>query len=243
MECCSCNAWCEPIKEEEVLDYEGKVEDNVDETLGRYHSVNYPIILNYNEKALNGGMIKEENNKIYSLIKYSDRYQKAIDTCSEDEGCVEIEGVKYNQGAGVVKIFDKNKNDSLEESILALIEKENKDSSNCKVNIQNYQFGKLATIELVDSLSPTNEEVEDWFREKSSINHNFSGRDVLAEKAAEMCSTFTCSYGPCIRHFLYNDEVKDVFVYFSTGGWDASLIDQEGIKIVSGDNLTQLPEK
>ncbi|MCK5466702.1 hypothetical protein KAI56_04400 [Candidatus Parcubacteria bacterium] len=197
-----------------------------------YYSPTHKIALRYKiDNTKEKVVINDENNSIRLLISYPEKYQNSID-CDNNKDCTEIDGLKYHNGVGYITVYEVATNSSFEDEVVKILKKENYNPDYCNLNIEDYQFGKIVTIELREALKPTQDEINKWLKDNAHMEDIVSVEDaILGEKTNNLCSFYACGYGPCKRHFLYNGGNK--MVYYSTGGMDMPDIDPSYIKFIN----------
>jgi len=226
---------------EKQINNESKKQDYMEllgefETSGVYNNIYYSpthkIALRYKiDNTKEKVVINDENNNIRLLIPYPEKYQGSID-CDNNKDCAEIGGLKYHNGVGYITVYEVTANSSFEDEVVKILKKENYNPDYCNLNIEDYQFGKIATIELREALKPTQDEINKWLKDNDHAEDIISVENaILGEKTNNLCSFYACGYGPCKKHFLYNGGNK--MVYYSTGGTDMPDIDPLYIKFIN----------
>ncbi|MCK5466646.1 hypothetical protein KAI56_04120 [Candidatus Parcubacteria bacterium] len=186
-----------------------------------YLSPKHNITLRYNKDVPHNeleSILFENENVIRILIPAKPKNQDIVD-CSDDyyynkKICYKFYDIKYFENTNKLTIYENNFND-IKQAISDLIEKEGGDMKNCDLQIENYKDNKKIILKLSDNLTPTEEEVEKWVE----INGDKSGaylnkQFVQAEKSEKLCSKFAQSDMPYVNFFIFNENRKDIFVYF-----------------------------
>ena len=204
-----------------------------------YFNPKYNIALQYNKDVPHNeleSILFEDENTIKILVPVKQKNQDIID-CNDytgDINCYEFYNTKYFENTNKITIFENNFED-IEEAITDLILKKGGDMKNCNLQIEDYGDNKKATLRLSDNLAPTEEEIEQWGKINGDDNGAYSFKQLIqAEKSEKLCSKFAQSDMPYVSFFIFNENRKDIFVYFEFNyAIGNEYIDPESIRFLN----------
>ncbi len=204
-----------------------------------YFNPKYNIALQYNKDVPHNeleSILFEDENTIKILVPVKQKNQDIIDCndYTEDINCYEFYNTKYFENTNKITIFENNFED-IEEAITGLILKKGGDMKNCNLQIEDYGDNKKATLRLSDNLAPTEEEIEQWGKINGDDNGAYSFKQLIqAEKSEKLCSKFAQSDMPYVSFFIFNENRKDIFVYFEFNyAIGNEYIDPESIRFLN----------
>ena len=192
-----------------------------------YFNSKYNIALQYNKDVPRNDLesiLYEDENTIKMLVPVKPKSQDLVD-CDDDRyaynflykeniNCYEFYNIKYTENSNKITIFENNF-ENIEKAISDLIIREGGNMKNCELQIEDYKDNKKVTLRLSDSLTPTEKEIEQWVKINGDRAGAYSNEQfVQAEKSEKLCSKFAKSDMPYVSFFIFNENRKDIFIYF-----------------------------
>ena len=204
-----------------------------------YFNPKYNITLQYNKDVPHNDLesiLFEDKNTIKILVPVKQKNQNPIN-CDDYKGninCYEFYNIKYFENSNKLTIYENSFN-NIKQAISDLIKKEGGDMKNCDLQIEDYKNNKKATLRLSDSLTPTEKEMEQWIKINGDSNGAYSSKQLAqAERSKKLCSKFAQSDMPYVSFFIFNENRKDIFVYFEFNyAIGNEYIDPESIKFLN----------
>jgi hypothetical protein len=142
----------------------------------------------------------------------------------EEKDCEYIDGQYFSELGEAFGIFEKSKEESIEDAILKLVSDEGKNPEDCKVVKFDDGNRKTAKIESTEPIEVTEaeleglEEKEIWHGAEESIRNN-----KLRELCSDYAGAWTIPMGG--QYFIYdNENHKDIFIFAKEGGMGVSWI-------------------
>ncbi len=163
--------------------------------------------------------IMERDGKIILLVNFEgDEY------ACEEKNCEYIDGRYFEELGEAFGIFEKSKEESIEDAILKLVSDEGKNPEDCKVVKSDDGNRKIAKIELIEPIEVTENEIaEDESGLPSEIVEELIRNNKLRELCSDYAGTWTFPLGG--QYFIYDDENhKNIFIFAKERGMGMSWI-------------------
>ena len=179
-----------------------------------YRSANLGVEFSYKAYRTGeiGSFIQEKGNEIRLMVA-EENNERNLERCSKDNECQLINGFPYWPGIGGLNVYEKNTNESIEDAIAKLINKNGGDASRCNIETI-YPIPEEKSYQI----KPKNKYVPI----KKEDHETMQDRQNREQYNIKVCSKFARS-----SYFIYHpDESKTKFSYIY---WDGQYLDAPDI--------------
>jgi hypothetical protein len=159
--------------------------------------------------------IMEKDGKIILLANFEE-------DC-EEKDCEYIDGMYFTELGEAFGIFEKSKEESIDDAILKLVSDEAENPEDCKVVKFDDGNRKTAKIESVEPIEVTEDEIKEM---EDPFPEEIIERIIRNKKLRELCSDYAGDWSfPSGQYFIYDDENhKDIFIFAKESGMGMSWI-------------------
>lgn len=163
--------------------------------------------------------IIERDGKIILLVNFKDD-----ESACEEKNCEYIDGRYFTKLGEAFDIFEKSKEEPIEDAILKLVSDEGKNPEECKVVKFDDGNRKTAKIKSVEPIEVTEAEIAEYENGlPSEIIEELIRNNKLRELCSDYAGAWTIPGGD--QYFIYDDENhKDIFIFAKKSGMGMSWI-------------------